>query len=150
MPKSDIERDFPKLINATYDTSDEDFNHNCLAFAVGDYHNWWEPPSGHGQYWPPGFSEDVTVQTVESIIRVHGFTVELDVNAHPESDAIAIYAEGNDWSHFARFSNGAWACKLGGGHDVYPIRLKDLEGSVYGRVVKILARPKNNFNEGTV
>lgn len=78
MSRSDIERDFPALVHSNYETSAEDFNHNCLAFAVGDHNNWWEPPNGHGRYWPPGFPEDVTVPTVESIIRVHGFTVETD------------------------------------------------------------------------
>ena len=96
MPKSDIERDFPSLIGAAYDLSDEDFNYNCLAYALGDQKNWWEPPKGSGQYWPPGFPDDVSVKTVELIIRKHGFTVELmDKTASPETDAIAIYAEGN-------------------------------------------------------
>jgi hypothetical protein len=107
MPKSDIERDFPSLVGAAYGLSDEDFNYNCLAYALGDQKNWWEPPKGPGQYWPPGFPDDVSVKTVESIIRAHGFSVEVtDKKAHPETDAIAIYAEGNDWTHFANFHPG--------------------------------------------
>lgn len=142
MSRSDIERDFPALVHSNYETSAEDFNHNCLAFAVGDHNNWWEPPNGHGRYWPPGFPEDVTVPTVESIIRVHGFTVETDLRTNPETDAIAIYAEGNEWTHFAKFANGTWSCKLGDGHDIFPVRLQDLEGALYGAVVKVLSRPK--------
>ena len=60
----------------------------------------------------------------------------------PETDAIAIYAEGDEWTHFAKFSNGYWSSKLGEGHDVMRVDLKDLEGHIYGNLVKILSKPK--------
>jgi hypothetical protein len=149
MARDDIERDFPALIGAKYDLSDEDFNYNCLAFALGDQKNWWEPPKGPGQYWPPGFADDVSVQTVESIIKTRGFTIEMmDTKAQPVTDAIAIYAEGNEWTHFAKFSAGSWSSKLGDGHDVSGVTLGHLEGSLYGRVVKILRRPKRVTRSG--
>src|SRR5579864_1724568 len=121
MSKSDVEQDFPGLIGMVYGLSDEDFNYNCLAYALGDRHHWWEPPRGHGQYWPPGYPDDVSVRTVESIIRKHGFTIDSNPASTPETDAIAIYAEGDEWTHFAKFSAGAWSCKLGEGHDVVGI-----------------------------
>jgi len=130
MAKSDVERDFPALI-------DKDYDH-----ALGDLHNWWEPPSGHGQYWPLGFAEDTTVQTVEEIIKVHGFTVELSEEIAPETESIAIFAIGNEWTHFAKFSAGTWASKLGEGHDVSRVSLNDLRIDMYGKVFKILSRPK--------
>jgi len=142
MPKSDVEQDFPALTGTEYDLSDEDFNYNCLAYALGDLSNWWEPPKGLGQYWPPGYPNDVSVQTAESIIKDHGFTVDCDAASTPETDAIAIYAEGNEWTHFAKFSSGSWSCKLGEGHDVMGVTIEHLEGTLYGRVVKILSRPK--------
>jgi hypothetical protein len=142
MSKSDVEQDFPNLIGKDYDLSDEDFSNNCLGFALGDLHNWWEPPNGHGQYWPPGFPEDNTVKTVEKIIRVHGFTVETNLAIAPETEAIAIYAIDDEWTHFAKFSSGTWTSKLGGGHDVSRVSLDDLMVDIYGKVVKILSRPK--------
>ena len=141
MAREDVEADFPSLIGKDYDLSDEDFNFNCLAFALGDHSQWWEPPNGGGTYWPEGFPDDITVETVESIIRVHGFTVEIDVSGTPTTPAIAIYAQGNEWTHFARFDNGIWASKLGDGHDILRVTLKDLEGGLYGDVVKVLSRP---------
>ena len=144
MARSDIERDFPALKGEEYELSGEDFNYNCLAFALGDEGNWWEPPRGRGQYWPPGFPEDTTVRTVESIMRAHGFSVETDAKTWPDTDAVAIYAEGEEWTHFAKFANAQWSCKLGEGHDVSGIRLEHLEGALYGRVVKILQRPRSD------
>jgi hypothetical protein len=142
MAKADVEADFPSLKNKDYDLSDEDFNFNCLAYALGDHQQWWEPPKGLGNYWPEGFPDDVTVRTVESIIRVHGFTVEIEVTSMPEASAIAIYAQGEEWTHFAIFKNGNWSSKLGDGHDVMRVNLEDLEGSLYGSVIKVLSRPK--------
>ncbi len=141
MSRRDIELDFPALVGKDYDISDEDFNYNCLAYALGDYHNWWEPPKGEGRYWPPGFTEDVKVQTVEAIIRSFGFTTILNEGEPPITDAIAIYAIGDEWQHFAKYSNGAWSSKLGEGHDVSGVNLLDLAISDYGKVVKILSRP---------
>jgi hypothetical protein len=141
MSRLDIERDFPLLIGKEYELSDENFNYNCLAYALGDENRWWEPPRMSGRYWPDGFASDTTVATVESILRVSGFTEELEPSATPITHAVAIYAEGNEWTHFARFSEGEWSSKLGEGHDVQGVQLEDLEGLVYGKVLKILARP---------
>jgi hypothetical protein len=74
--REDVETDFPGLIGKDYDLSEEDFDNNCLGFVLGDFRNWWEPPKTNHQYWPPGFDEDVTVATVEKILRLHGYTVE--------------------------------------------------------------------------
>jgi hypothetical protein len=141
MSKGDVEIDFPCLIGKDYDLSDEDFNYNCLAFALGDHSNWWEPPHGRGQYWPPGFPNDITLKTVEKIIRLHGFTKVLGSGELPGADAIAIYAIGNEWTHFAKFSDGTWKSKLGRGHDVSGVNLEDLTIDMYGEVVMILSRP---------
>src|ERR1700687_4094356 len=83
MAASDIEQDFPFLTSDNYKTtSDEDFNYNCLAFALGDFSNWWEPPGEFGFYWPPGFASDLTVETVAKIINLHGYVVEGDEPSH--------------------------------------------------------------------
>ncbi len=142
MSRADVEIDFPALIGKSYELSDEDFNYNCLAYAVGDLRNWWEPPKQAGRYWSAGFPEDTTVRTVVSIMELFGFTVELDPLSIPETEAIAIYADGNEWTHFAKFSDGCWSSKLGEGHDVKKVDIGDLEGQLYGKVASVLARPK--------
>lgn len=140
MARSDVERDFPSLRGEEFELSDEDFNYNCLAFVLGDKRNWWQPPNGRGNYWPPGFPNDVTVQTVERIIRLHGFTEEIDPAFTPRTDAIAIYAERGEWTHFAVFKNGTWSSKLGDGNDILGPALQHFV-DFYGGVVKILCLP---------
>ena len=54
--------------------------------------------------------------------------------------ALAIYADGDEWTHFARFTDGIWLSKLGQGHDIEHSSSLALEGSLYGKVVKVLSR----------
>jgi hypothetical protein len=145
MSRSDVDADFPSLIGLAFELSDEDFNYNCLAYALGDTANWWEPPMAPGQYWPPGFSNDVTVATVEKIIRLHGFTREVEAGVDPETDAIAIFSKGTNWTHFSKYHKGRRASKLGEGHDVSDVHPQHLEGRLYGTGAKILARPKERI-----
>src|SRR5947208_403627 len=97
--------------------SDESFNYNCLAFVVGDYNNWWEPGVA-GHYWPPGFPEDFSVETVTAILALHGFVVECTDRSAIVAESVAIFADGQEWTHFAKFSNGEWCSKMGDDHDV--------------------------------
>src|ERR1700733_11995080 len=114
MAVEDIERDFPSLTPENYKlTSNADFNYNCLAFVLGDDKNWWEPPGEFGFYWPPGFSKDLRVETAVSIIKLHGFIVEFEKHSEPTSGAVAIYAKGQEWTHFAKYTGDQWISKLG-------------------------------------
>ena len=139
----DIRRTFPSLNRRNCKKkSPDDFNYNCLAFVLGDRANWWEPPGEFGFYWPPGFSPDLKVETVTAIIKLHGFVMELEPNAIPFADSVAIYAKGGEWEHFAKFTDGTWTSKIGEDHDIAHSSLKLLEGDLYGKVVKILSRAK--------
>lgn len=122
--------------------SDSDFNYNCLAFALGDNQNWWEPPGRYGFYWPAGFPADVGVETVTAILELHGFVVELDRHRRPVAESIAIYAKGDEWTHFAKYVDGTWTSKIGEDHDITHTSLELLEGDMYGTVVRILSRIK--------
>ena len=141
MPMQDIMRTFPSLNESNSEEKSEyDFNYNCLAFALGDNSNWWEPLEQFGFYWPPGFAHDVSIETVTAIIKLHGFVVGLQPNITPLADSIAIYAKGDEWTHFAKFTNGKWASKIGEDNDIIHSSLELLEGDLYGKVVTILSR----------
>jgi hypothetical protein len=142
MGMEEIEETFPLLRRGENckKASEWDFNYNCLAFVLGDYSNWWEPPGVFGHYWPPGFSQDISVDTVTSIIKLHGFTVEFNPHETPVTESIAIYAKGDDWEHFAKYSGGVWKSKIGEDEDIEHSSPDLLEGEFYGYVVKILSR----------
>lgn len=138
----EIRKTFPSLNDDNCEEkSARDFNYNCLAFALGDTHNWWEPPGQFGYYyWPPGFSNDASVATVTAIIKLHGFVVEIKPYVMPVAESVAIYAQGEEWTHFARFANGMWLSKVGEDNDIAHSSLELLEGALYGKVVKVLSR----------
>jgi hypothetical protein len=141
MGSEEIERSFPLLAKENYRlTSDPDFNYNCLAFVLGDHNNWWEPPGEFGFYWPPGFAGDSTIKTAVQIIKLHGYAVEWDKHTEPSSESVAIYAKGEEWTHFAKYTNGRWNSKLGEDHDVAHLSLHVLEGDLYGKVVLVLSK----------
>ena len=57
MPAEEIENLFPKLPQTGYAiTSPADADYNCIAWAVGDKRQWWEPLPGF--YWPPGVAKE--------------------------------------------------------------------------------------------
>jgi hypothetical protein len=59
-------------------------------------------------------------------------------------EKLAIFADENsEPTHVARqLPSGAWSSKLGAGEDIEHSSLTALEGSVYGRVVQFLRRPR--------
>jgi hypothetical protein len=142
MSMEEIQRIFPLLTPENHRrTSDADFNYNCLAFALGDSKNWWDPPAQFGYYWPPGFSPDHKVDTVVKIITLHGYIIDLAKHEVPTSEAIAIYADGENWTHFSKYRDGQWFSKIGEDHDISHSSLDILEGNFFGEVVRILSRP---------
>jgi hypothetical protein len=143
MSMEEIREDFPLLTDENHArTSDDEFTYNCFAFALGDTSNWWEPPGQFGYYWPPGFPADCTVDTAVKIIKLHGYTLDLDRHSTPNTEAIAIYSDDNiEWSHFAKFTSGRWVSKIGEDHDISHASLDLLEGPFYGKVVRVLSRP---------
>ena len=78
--------------------------------------------------------------TAFDIVKLHGFVVESDRTMKPATDSIAVYADGDEWTHFARFIDGVWLSKLGEGNDIEHSSTEALDGSLYGKVVKVLSR----------
>lgn len=73
------------------------------------------------------------------IVNLHGYVVEVDKQSEPVSESIAIYAKGQEWTHFARYADGRWMSKLGAGHDISHSSLDLLEGDMYGEVACVLS-----------
>lgn len=59
-------------------------------------------------------------------------------------EKVAIYSDEHGWpTHVARqIPSGRWTSKLGASEDIEHDRLEALEGSVYGKVVRVLRRER--------
>jgi len=143
MPTDDIERSFPGLQATSFRiTSPPDAAYNCVAWAVEDVARWWDPADEHGYYWPTGVQRQLSLTNLVAALAMMGF--EECENAALESgfQKAAIYSDTHGWpAHVARqLSSGAWTSKLGVSEDIEHATLEGLEGTIYGKVVRVLKR----------
>ena len=134
-----LDHSFPNLTSGGYEiTSDFSLDYNCIAWAAGDISRWWWPAAG--DHWPI----DDTSATVSSFSRAFaeiGYRQANDDSLEPGYEKVALFAKEGRISHAARqLPNGRWTSKLGSDVDIEH-DLCDIEGEVYGTVVRLLKRP---------
>jgi len=139
-----IEDDFPNLAETGHRiTSPESGAYNCIAWAAGTDQHWWEPATDC--YWPESTSMDYTVDALVQAFKSIGFAVCENAVADSSSEKIAIYGDGQEYTHAARqLPNGKWTSKLGKGEDIEHDNLEALEGSIYGSVVCVMQRSRTS------
>jgi hypothetical protein len=137
---------FPKIGKQGVDhdqTSPKDGRYNCIAYAAGDYNNWWEPCVGYTlikTYWPPNAPREYTLGAFIAAYSTRGFVTCKSKRYERGYEKIALYGLNGDITHAAKqLPNGFWASKLGPEEDIYH-RYDGLEGSEYGRIVQIMKR----------
>lgn len=135
------ESDFPKLGEAGYELkSDADEAYNCLAWAAGENHRWWEPTAG--RYWPDRADRLYTVQALMMAYSSLSFTECSDASHEGGMQKIAIYGMHGEYLHVARqLRNGRWTSKLGPDEDICHSLPDALVGEAYGQIVKFMKRP---------
>jgi hypothetical protein len=136
-------RDFPRLTQSNHrNTSQATANYNCVAWAMEDTGQWWQP----GMKWLPKKwpKDDTGIGALEAAFLAVGY-VDCGMNASLEKGFIkvALYAiSGLIWTHAARqLPNGKWTSKLGKGIDIEHDSPADVTGNVYGEVQEIMKRP---------
>jgi len=142
------EQKFPNLRRGEYqETSPDDSDYNCIAWAVQINSQWWQPSGRVGHYWPPGFPLD-DYSTTALIAVYQGLGFERCDTGDPESgyDKIAIYATPDgDYAHAARqLGDGRWTSKIGEWTDIEHNTVEALEGSYLGVVQVFLRRQANS------
>jgi hypothetical protein len=150
MSEERLESLFPNLKQGGYAiTSEEDVDYNCVAWAVGDSRQWWEPLPGF--YWPPGVMKEYTVTAYARIFEIHGYTACDNPDFEAGYEKIAIFVDNTgDPSHAARqTASGKWTSKIGELEDIEHDDLIALEGAAYGKVAHILKRPRREQAGGT-
>jgi hypothetical protein len=133
---------FPFLEQGTYrETSPATPTYNCIAWAAGEDFRWWWPTHGV-YYWPKAAPLEETVESF--VLAFRSLSYETCDNGDLERgwDKVAIYADDDSApTHMARqLPNGKWTSKLGSDVDIEHTMPHEVEGPLYGRVVRFLKR----------
>lgn len=125
--------------------------YNCIAWALGQRNEWWEPHSpgsiavGQG-YWPAGLPHNRDPQTLRVLFCQEGFADCENGNLDQNLVKVALYRipDGNGsyrWTHAARqLKTGLWTSKLGNSYAVIHRKPDDPDGDLYGSVYAYLAK----------
>jgi len=139
-----LEELFPRLLPGAYQiTSPAHDRYNCIAWAAGDTSIWWWPINVPNVYWPSGVPKEESLDAFLLAFASLGYEACEGEQLEQGFEKIALFADAEGVpSHAARqLLNGRWASKLGAMEDIeHP--LHDLEGELYGTVVRIVKRPR--------
>lgn len=134
----------PRLEESDYvETSPKRRRANCFGWAVGDDARPWYPKGDPDlSYWPPGASDEFTVQAFVSAFATEGFAPCADGSLTAGTEKVALYVDDQGQpSHAAlQLSDGRWISKMGTWEDITHATTGCLEGGTYGRVTQYLAR----------
>jgi len=124
-------------------TSEADPYYNCVAWAMRDKRQWWEPSGWPEHYWPNKATPDYSLQAYTEAFETRHYIVCDDGEAEPGYEKIAIYWNADGFRHVARqLADGQWTSKLGEAKDIAHPSLDDLTGDYYGEPVRFMRRPR--------
>ena len=128
---------FPNIDNGScVETSPEDSEYNCIAWALGIKDEWWQPD----MIWPDDLPSNADATTVVALFEKFGYRNCASADFEPDKVKIAIYATGSRFSHVAIQKENSWSSKLGPGWDISHEQPEMLEGSSYGYVQYVMER----------
>lgn len=129
-------------------TSPQDPNYNCVAWAVGDTRHFTWPMDLGGYSWPAHVASTEAVESFVEFFEDLGFQVmdELDAELEDGYEKVALYAYEGRVTHVARQVEGTgwWTSKLSSMWDIEHARPVNLQGNVYGEVVMIMRRSRQD------
>lgn len=142
----DKEDRFDNLVSIGYRrTSDEDEFYNCVAWALGDTSQRWDPIKGSGDHWPQNMPCLCDIPTFMSLFQSQGGYVKCDDWKHEEGiEKIVLFEELQHglFSHVTReLRDGKWTSKLGDWEDIEHNSPEALTGKEYGKISAVMKRP---------
>lgn len=110
--------------------------YNCLAWAAGETHRWWDLFPGGGSHWPTEPPPALSLASVIAAFATLGYRPCADARLVPGFEKVALYADRHGWpTHVARqLASGRWTSKHGSSEDIKHATLEALEGELYGKV----------------
>jgi hypothetical protein len=129
---------FPHLTDTNHRiTSPASPRYNCVAWAVGDSEHWWEPSS----HWPIEGETNYDLAALRRALNAIGFLDCADGELEANIEKIALYGDGEFYTHVARQqSNGKWTSKLGSVEDIEHDAPENVAGGVYGQLTGFMMR----------
>lgn len=142
-----------------YVTSEQTFDYNCIAWALGisNYRFWPVVRDENGKivpvenyderedllYWPDGVARDESLSAFVSLFEHYGFEQCENPELEPNYTKIALYQQCGQCTHAARqLPNGLWTSKLGPLNDIQHGSPQSLEGDFYGKVYCYMKKRK--------
>jgi hypothetical protein len=140
-------RKFPNLKenNSVITSNNNNYNYNCIAWAVGKNDEWWWPDGR--EYWPPKVPRKLIVSAFVQAFAAVGYVRCKNGDHEVGFEKIAIYASTTatgKWvpEHAARqLIDGRWTSKMGLDEDIEHLTVNDVGGPGYGRAVCYMRRP---------
>jgi hypothetical protein len=132
---TDLLRVFPSLLNQGYRrTSSPTFDYNCVAWALHDTTQWWEPDPYSQLFWPPDVARAYKISNYVKLFANRGYSICADETLEQGFEKVAIYTDGSTFKHVARqLTDGKWTSKLGEMDDITHASLDALSGQLYGK-----------------
>ena len=144
MPAENLENLFPNLKQTGYAiTSPAEVNYNCIAWAVGDQGQWWEPLRGF--YWPPGVAQDYTLAAYIRVFSIHGYAPCDSAEPELEFEKVTLFVDesglpshaADNWkTHTGPASSASWKTSN------TPAYMR-LKGQLNGTVAQVMKRRRS-------
>src|SRR5882762_1106477 len=127
----------PNLVPGSYRSASPcTRRYNCIAWAAGEDHLWWEPDQLKIYYWPPGVPRAYSVEAYIGAFATRRYEVCLDSALEIGYEKIALFAAitpvGPYPTHAARqLPTGSWTSKLGPCEDIEHDAVDSVNGPTY-------------------
>lgn len=116
-----LEAQFPNLRPGTYSiTSDPTPFYNCIAWAMGDPDNVWDPDPTNGYFWPDSAPRIKSIESFTMAFASVGFKLCDGPEFESGYEKISLYTNDlNIPTHAARQLNeDTWTSKIGNDYDI--------------------------------
>lgn len=122
--------------------------YNCIAWAMGETHRWWEASNLDGYYWPDNIRDDGSVKSIVSLFRLEGYRRCKDAELEDGYEKVSIWGKNKEFTHVARqLPDGTWTSKIGQLADMSHPSPECLCGVEYGAVKVVMRRKVNDSSK---
>lgn len=101
-----------------------------------------------GYYWPDYAPQEDTLYSWTIVFEHHGYRICDGAELEEGIEKVAIYVNTADVrpAHVARQKAcGKWTSKIGKGEDIEHDNLEGLEGDFFGKVMRVMGRPRQGL-----